>query len=203
MWPFKSKYEKLKRDDVVNAICNLQKQEDELEAAIVARTKEIDKLLAKGKKEKNRELKLFYAKKITDLREENQTDVQRGMYILYNMKLLRKLKNTIDDNNFYIRTGNASLGNLLSDQKGLAAFLNKALNTKIKSEQILTDADDTWKEVQSGYTENSRIYGVGEHDDELLAMFETQEQLDDELGSSVKDEDADGGKDADGSGDIA
>ncbi|MCD7728937.1 MAG: hypothetical protein LUI60_03395, partial [Clostridia bacterium] len=89
MWPFKSKYEKLKREDVVNAICELQKQESELEAGITARGKEIDKLLAKGKKEKNRDLKLFYAKKITDLKEENQADVQRGMYILYNMKLLR------------------------------------------------------------------------------------------------------------------
>ncbi|MCD7729425.1 MAG: hypothetical protein LUI60_05880, partial [Clostridia bacterium] len=116
-----------------------------------------------------------------------EADVQRGMYILYNMKLLRKLKNTIDDNNFFIKTGNASLGNLLSDQKGLAAFLNKALNTKVKSEQVLTDADDTWREVQSSYTENERIYGVGEHDDELLAMFETQEQLDDELKSSSSD----------------
>ncbi len=201
MWPFKSKYEKLKRDDVVNAICSLQKQEDELEAGITARSKEIDKLLAKGKKEKNRDLKLFYAKKITDLREENQADVQRGMYILYNMKLLRKLKNTIDDNNFYVKTGNASLGNLLSDQKGLAAFLNKALNTKVKSEQILTDADDTWKEVQSGYTENERIYGVGEYDDELLAMFETQEQLDDELKGSSDDK-TEEVPDADGSGQV-
>ncbi|MCD8040574.1 MAG: hypothetical protein LUD19_00415 [Clostridia bacterium] len=197
MWPFKSKYEKLKRDDVVNAICALQKQEDELEAGIAARAKEIDKLLAKGRKEKNRDLKLFYAKKITDLREENQTDVQRGMYLLYNMKLLKKLKNTIDDNNFYVKTGNASLGNLLSDQKGLAAFLNKALNTKVKSEQVLTDADDTWREVQSGYTVNERIYGVNDNDDELLAIFETQDQLDDELDISeekeeTKDTDADG-----------
>lgn len=189
MWPFKSKYDKLKREDVVDAICSLEKQEDDLEEAISSRAREIEELLAKGRKETNRELKLFYAKKITSMREENQTDVKRAMYLMYNMKLLRKLKSTIDDNEFFIKTGKVSLGNLLADQKGLAQFLNKALNTKVRSEQVLTDADDTWNEIQSGYEENERIYGVNEQDDELLAMFETGEQLDaemDELG--VKNE---------------
>ena len=189
MWPFKSKYEKLKREDVVEAICDLEKQENDLESAIVERARTIDELLEKGRKETNRELKLFYAKKITSLREENQTDVKRGMYLMYNMKLLRKLKSTIDDNEFFVRTGKVSLGNLLADQKGLAQFLNKALNTKVRSEQVLTDADDTWNEIQSGYEENERIYGVNEQDDELLAMFETGEQLDAEMGGlGVKNE---------------
>lgn len=182
MWPFKSKYDKLKREDVVDAICSLEKQEDDLEEAISSRAREIEELLAKGRKETNRELKLFYAKKITSMREENQTDVKRAMYLMYNMKLLRKLKSTIDDNEFFIKTGKVSLGNLLADQKGLAQFLNKALNTKVRSEQVLTDADDTWNEIQSGYEENERIYGVNEQDDELLAMFETGEQLDAEMG---------------------
>lgn len=196
MWPFKSKYEKLKREDVVEAICDLEKQENDLESAIVERARTIDELLEKGRKETNRELKLFYAKKITSLREENQTDVKRGMYLMYNMKLLRKLKSTIDDNEFFVRTGKVSLGNLLADQKGLAQFLNKALNTKVSSEQVLTEADDIWNEVQSGYEENERIYGVSEHDDELLAMFETGEQLDAEAGKEKQSSPADDKKQA-------
>ena len=193
MWPFKSKYDKLKREDVVDAICSLEKQEDDLEEAISSRAREIEELLAKGRKETNRELKLFYAKKITSMREENQTDVKRAMYLMYNMKLLSKLKSTIDDNEFFIKTGKVSLGNLLADQKGLAQFLNKALNTKVRSEQVLTDADDTWNEIQSGYEENERIYGVNEQDDELLAMFETGEQLDAEMGElGVKNEEKKG-----------
>ncbi len=196
MWPFRSKYDKLKREDVVEAICSLEKQESDLETAIEERARQIEELLKKGQKEKNRELKLFYAKKVTSLREENQTDVKRGMYLMYNMRLLRKLKTTIDDNNFYIKTGKISLGNLLSDQKGLAQFLNKALNTKVRSEQVLTDADDTWQEIQSGYTENERIYGVNENDDELLAMFETADQLEAE-GLSSAEGDAAGRAEAD------
>ena len=189
MWPFRSKYDKLKREDVVEAICNLEKQENDTEAAIEERARTIDELMEKGKKETNRELKLFYAKKITTLREENESDVRRAMYLMYNMKLLRKLKSTIDDNEFFIKTGKVALGNLLADQKGLAQFLNKALGTKVRSEQVLTDADDTWNEIQSGYEENERIYGVNDRDDELLAMFETGEQLDGEMQSSAKKED--------------
>ena len=188
MWPFKSKYDKLKREDVVNAICNLEKQENDLEEAIEERARAIEELLQKGRRETNRELKLFYAKKITSMREENQTDVRRAMYLMYNTKLLKKLKNTIDDNEFFMRTGKVSLGNLLFDQKGLAQFLNKALNTKVRSEQVLTDADDTWNEVQSGYEENERIYGVNEDDDKLLAMFETGEQLDSEMCADAEGE---------------
>ncbi len=199
MWPFKSKYDKLKREDVVEAICNLQKQEDELEKAIEERSKQIDKLLKKGQKEKNRDLKLFYAKKITNLREESQNDVKRGMYLMYNMRLLNKLKSSIDDNSFYVKTGKISLNNLLADQKGLAKFLNKTLNTRVRSEQILTDADDTWNEIQSGYTENEQIYGVNENDDELLAMFETADQLDKEGLSASPDAEDDGALNADGS----
>ena len=198
MWPFKSKFDKLKREDVVDAICNLEKQESDLESAIEERARTIEELLAKGRKESNRELKLFYAKKITTLREENQTDVQRAMYLMYNTKLLRKLKTTNDDNEFFVRTGKVSLGNLLADQKGLAQFLNKALGTKVRSEQVLTAADDTWNEVQSGYEANERIYGVNEHDDELLAMFETGEQLEGELqsdGAAEEQKQADAAKD--------
>lgn len=177
MWPFKSKYDKLKREEVVDAICTLEKQEADIESGIVDRAKKIEELLEKGKREKSREIRLFYAKKINDLKEENEADVKRGMYLLYNAKLLRKLKTAIDDNTFFANTGKVSLGNLLADQRGLAVFLNKALNTKVQGENVLTAADDTWMEVQSGYVENERIYGVAGHDDELLAMFETEEQL--------------------------
>lgn len=187
MWPFKSKYDKLKREDVVEAICDLEKQESDIETNMAARAKKIDELMAKGKKEKSREIRLFYAKKISDLKEENEADVKRGMYLLYNAKLLRRLKDSIDDNTFFANTGKASLGNLLKDQRGLAAFLNKALNTKVRAENVLTAADDTWQEIQGAYVENERIYGVGNHDDELLAMFETGEQLEDESNLSSAD----------------
>ena len=171
MWPFKSKFDKLKREDVVEAICTLEKQEADIETGITERAKQINDLMEKGRKEKSRELRLFYAKKINDLKEENESDVKRGMYLLYNVKLLRKLKTSIDDNTFFANTGKVSLGNLLADQRGLAVFLNKALNTRVQGENVLTAADEVEyntsfiKYVYSDAIYRARVYdGIGKPD---------------------------------------
>ncbi|MBR5191792.1 MAG: hypothetical protein IKW33_00085 [Clostridia bacterium] len=181
MWPFKSKYQKLKREDVVDSICQLEKQEADIEQGIIEKTKQIEDLMRKGKAEKNRDMQLFLAKKITMLKEEKEADIKRGMYLLYNIKLAKRLKDAIDDNQFIANTGKISMRNLLADQKGLAKFLNKALNTKVKDEQILTSADEIFNEIQDSYEANDNIYGVQKNDDALLAMFETEKGLDEDL----------------------
>ncbi len=183
MWPFKSKYDKLKREDVVAAIIDLEKQESDLEETIMSKIQQINDLMEKGKNEPNRDLKLFYAKKLNHLKEEKENDVKRGMYLLYNIRLMKKLKDAIDDNQFFVNAGKVSLGNLLGDQKGLAKFLNKALNTKVRAEDVLTSADETFAEIQGSYEENQTIYGVNDNDDQLLAIFETGSQLDEEVGA--------------------
>lgn len=173
MWPFKKdKFKSLKREEVVNAICELEKQEAEIEKGILEKTKQIDEYIKKGRVEKSPEIKLFYAKKVAHLQEEKKEDVNRGMYLLYNARLMSKLKNAIDDNSFYVNAGKVSLSNLLSDQKNLAKFLNKALNTKVQAEDVLTEADDTFNEVKGLYEENDKIYGVNSSDDDILALME-------------------------------
>ena len=174
MWPFtRNRYKNLKREDVVNAICELEKQENDIERSIEDKTKQIEVLMQKGRKEKSPELKLFYVKKISHLQEEKKECINRGMYLLYNSRLLNKLKTAIDDNSFYVNTGKISLSNLLKDQKNLAKFLNKALNTKVLAEDVLANADEAFAEVQGLYEENQKIYGVNTSDDDILALMET------------------------------
>jgi hypothetical protein len=151
----------------------LETQLAEIEQGIVTREKTIDDLMQKGRRETSRELKLFHAKRITHLREEKENLSKRGMYILYNVRLLNKLKDAIDEDNFVKVTAKVGLSDLLGDQKGLAKFLNRALNTKVRQEEVLTTADDLFNEVKAGYTENAAIYGASENDDNLLAVFET------------------------------
>ena len=55
----------------------------------------------------------------------------------------------------------------------LGKFLNKALNTKVLAEDVLTNADETFTEVQGLYEENQKIYGVNKSDDDILALMET------------------------------
>lgn len=175
---FKSKFDKLTREDVVDSICKLEKECDAIEKGIVEKQEHIQELTAKGKVEKNREIRLFYAKKINSLKGELEQDTQRAMYLMYNTQLLNKLKRAIDDNQFFKNTSKMALGSLLNDQVGLAKFLNKTLNTRVSAETVLTDADETFKEVESQYEKNDSIYGVGTNDDELLAVFEDAETAD-------------------------
>lgn len=107
--------------------------------------------MLKGKKEKSKDIKLLYAKRINSLKAEREDSVRRAMYLMYNIQLLNKLKTAIDDNQFFKKSANISLGNLLSDQKGLAKFLNKTLNIRIRSEDVLTSADETFKAVKESY----------------------------------------------------
>ena len=190
MWPFKSKYEKLKREEVVDAICQLEKESGELESEILGAQQKVDDLMAKGKNETSREMKLFIAKKINSVKAERERNIQRAMYLMYNIQLLEKLKRAIDDNQFFTNNSKLPLGKLLADQKGLAQFLNKALNTRISAEQVLTDADEVFKEIEESYDPNESIYGIGKEDDALLAMFETEEQINSEMGEKSEAESA-------------
>ena len=50
----------------------------------------------------------------------------------------------------------------------------------MSSEQTLTDADEIFKVTDEAYEVNDTIYGVNNNDDELLAMFEVQNTLEEE-----------------------
>lgn len=177
----RNKFEKLQREDVINAIIELENRETDLENSIFSKNKQIEEMMEKGRAEKNRDVQLFLAKKINFLKEEKEADTKRAMYLLYNIRLMKRLKEAIDDNSFVNNVGNVNINVLLKDQKGLAVFLNKALSNKIKAEDVLTSADEIFNEVSNSYEENQDIYGVKNQDDELLSMFEIGGEFDDAI----------------------
>ncbi len=165
-------FRKLKREDVIESIVKLEKQQQEIEDGIVDKEAHIQELLAKGKVEKSQEIRLMYAKKINYLKEQKTRDAKRGMYLTYNINMMNKLKDAMEDKEFFTTSSKIQLNKLLADQKGLAKYLNKALKVRIKEEDVLTNADETFNEVASMYEDNETIYGAGKTDDQLLAMFE-------------------------------
>ena len=174
------RFKKLKRDDVVESIIKLEKQQQEIEDGIVDKEAHIQELLAKGKKEKSQEIRLMYAKQINYLKEQKTRDAKRGMYLTYNINMMNKLKDAMEDKEFYANTGKIPINKLLGDQKALAKYLNKALNLRVKEEDVLTTSDDTFNEVAMQYDLNETIYGAGKNDDQLLAMFEEQDTAEQE-----------------------
>ena len=89
---FKSKFDKLTREDVVDAICRVEQESQDIETGLEEEQKDIDAFMEKGRKSTDRQLKLFYAKKINSLKAEREQDVRRAMYLMYNTQLLGKLK---------------------------------------------------------------------------------------------------------------
>ena len=174
---FKNKFEKLTRQDVVEAIINLENESAVIDKKLVESQSSIDEMMEKGKKEKSRDMKLYYAKRINALKEEIQANIKRVTYLMYNITLLNKLKNTIDDNDFFAKTSKINFNNLLADQKGLANFLNSALGNKVNAENVLTQASDIFDETNSLIEENQAIYGKNEKEDELLSIFELETEM--------------------------
>ena len=123
---------------------------------------------------------MLYAKKINFLKTQKERDAKRGMFLLYNIDQLNKLKTAIEDKTFYGDVSKDKINKLLQDPAGLSAYLNKALKTRIKTEENLTNADETFAAVDMQYDENEKIYGAGQNDDQLLAMFEETEAADSE-----------------------
>ena len=125
----RNKFKKLKREDVVNAIIDQTKQQEDLENGILQKSEEVERLLERGRKEKNRDVKLLCAKKVNTLQEEIQRDTKRAAFLLYNVKLLERLKAAVDDNRFIENTTKLPLNKLLCDQKALAQFCKTRCKT--------------------------------------------------------------------------
>lgn len=175
MFFFMSKFRSLKKKEVDDSIALLEKQEQIIEDQVAEKQEQIDFLLVKGRKEKSDDLRLLYAKKINHLKDEIKNNITKGSYLLYNIRLLEKLGEAIENKEFFLKNRKVSLGPLLKDQKNLAKFLNKALNTKIEAEEVMTSADEIFNEIQTSYESSNEIYGINKSDDEILAIFDLEE----------------------------
>ncbi|MDE6401373.1 MAG: hypothetical protein K2L54_02040, partial [Clostridiales bacterium] len=138
----RNKFKKLKREDVVNAIIEQTKQQEDLESGILQKSEEVERLLERGRKEKNRDVKLLCAKKVNTLQEEIKRDTKRAAFLLYNVKLLERLKSAVDDNRFIENTTKLPLNKLLCDQKALAQFLETSVQNRTAAESALVGADE-------------------------------------------------------------
>lgn len=181
MWPFKSKYEKLTREDINDAICKLEIESKKIDQAILDYGKQIDDITLLAKKEKTREVKINYIKKINFLKRRRDAVAKRNSYLLYNIELMEKLKMTIEDNQLIKLTNGMSLNKLLADQAGLRKFLMKSLNIKQQSEQSMVSTNESFESVEELHEEPNEIYGKSSSDDELLASFEKEEGIADTL----------------------
>ena len=173
---FRNRFDTLKREEVVDTICNLEREETLLEETINSQSEQIKKMLQEGKELENALQRTFLVKKITLLSEKRERAIRQAMYVLYNLRLSERLKDAIDDKALIERLSQMKSIKYFKDQKALALFLNDALNTKIKQEDILTEADDTFMAIKEMYSDNLQIYGISDiNEDSIMAFFEEKE----------------------------
>ena len=175
---FKNKFEKLTREEVIDTICSLERDEALAEESIALYTDKIKNMMDEGKNMKDILQRTLLVKKITLESEKRERAMRQAMYLLYNLRLSIRLKDAIDDKSLVDRLKSIRSIKYFKDQRALALFLNKALNTKIKEENVLTDADDTFKVIEEMFSSNKQIYGIADiNEDSLMAFFEEENTL--------------------------
>ena len=175
---FKNKFEKLTREEVIDTICSLERDEALAEESIALYTEKIKNMMDEGKGMKDILQRTLLVKKITLESEKRERAMRQAMYLLYNLRLSIRLKDAIDDKSLVDRLKSIRSIKYFKDQRALALFLNKALNTKIKEENVLTDADDTFKVIEEMFSSNKQIYGIADiNEDSLMAFFEEENTL--------------------------
>lgn len=180
MWPFKNKFEKLKESDVNNAIYELEQRCNKNNQDLMENETKIAELTVIAKREKIREVKLYYVKQICSYKNNRINIATRNTYILTNIELLQMLKNKIQDNDLIKFSNGIPLNKLLSNQKQLRGFLIKSLQKKGHSEQVIVNAIETFNDIDELSEKNSAIYGANKSNEELLAEFEREAQMEDD-----------------------
>lgn len=167
----------IEKDQIIDAIITLEREEMYIETQIKSLSTEMKLMIECGEELKDNYDKVFLAKKIMILNEEKIRAIKRAMLLLYNLKLAKRLRDVMEENDLVKFMTNLSYYDCLKDQKELAIYLNNALQTKTRVEDILTDADDAFVEVEKMFLENDKIYQITElSEDKLLAMFESNKE---------------------------
>lgn len=179
MWPFRNKFEKIKRSDVVESIIEIEKKQNDEIDAVNERNAQIAQLKKQGMKTHDRDMRLALAKKINRLLAENKQSAARVQYLNANISALTQLKNALDDRDFITNNTNMPLNALLNDTKMLRKFLASVNSKKMVGETGLVNALDVFEEAEEAYEGDERIYAASDDDDKLLAMFELDESNED------------------------
>ena len=175
----RNKFDKITRTEVVDSIIKLEKQQTDIVASVDSNNTEVTELMIKGKAEKDVNMRMFYAKKIENLRRNSDMAARRLQFVATNMSAMYQLKSAMDDREFLNSASNLSLNEMLTKPKELSKFLNSVNSQKMSSEDSLANVLDTFETAESGYIENDSIYGQSDSQQSIMAMFDEESISDD------------------------
>lgn len=173
----KTKIKNIDRQEIVNVICELEKRQDEILHNIESNKNSIQNLIYKGQREPNKTMQLIYAKKISSMQRESNRTMQRLNTIIAEIENYNQLLIIKDDYAFANETPSSGLRKLFANPGKLSTEVKKVHELRTRNEERLTKISDIFEEAEENYLPNEEIHGMSSDVNEIMAMFEHGQAL--------------------------
>lgn len=166
--PFKN----VKREEVVDAIIELEKKKDELSDDVFIREKQISDKMQRGKQSKSLSEKKLLANEIMMLQRQVKATQKRIIFVDKKIYVTGQVKLAIDDMDFANYNKKSSVGQMFKNNASLEKFLSNVVDAKTEADSELLEQIDMVDSIMDTYLEEDSLYGESEGVNNILSMME-------------------------------
>lgn len=174
----KNPFKKVKREEITQAILELEKKKDEYQDDIFIKEKYIKEKISQGKKAKTISEKKVLSSRVLALQNQVKAIQKKLSFMEKKIYLIEQVKLAIDDRDFNKYNQTTAIGKLLKDSNKLQSFLTEVVSDKELADRELLDQVDMVDNIMGSYQADDEIYGESEELDNIMALM--TEDIDDE-----------------------
>jgi len=162
----------IKREDVVDAIIELEKKKDELHDDIFIKEKQINQKLHRGKKSNSLTEKKLLANEVLMLQRQVKSSQKRVGFIDKKVYVTEQIKLAIDDMEFAEYNNKSTVGKLFKNNTQLERFLTDVVDMKTLADNDLLEQIDMVDSIMGTYESDDNLYGDSKEVNDILSMME-------------------------------
>lgn len=162
----------VKREDVVDAIIELEKKKDELQDDVFIREKQVSSKMQRGKHSKSLSEKKMLANEILMLQRQVKAAQKRIMFIDKKIYVTGQIKLAIDDKEFSDYNKKSTIGQIFANNASLEKFLTGVVDEKTFADEELNEQIDMVDSIMNTYMEDDNLYGESQDVNNILSMME-------------------------------
>lgn len=166
---------RIKRDDLVNRIVEIEQQQQDFVSKIEDNKSEIENIKCKFKSESLEAMKKAYCKKIMRLQRENESIAARMDTLDALLGNYNELKLNYDDYHMYSTEKKNNIDKLLEDTVRLTQQLNKVTSIVNEKREKIINTQDMFKETNEARLDFEGIDQMNNEENQLYAMLENEE----------------------------
>lgn len=162
----------IKREDVVDAIIELEKKKDELQDDIFIKEKQVNQKLHRGKKSASLSEKKLLANEVLMLQRQIKSSQKRVGFIDKKMYVTEQIKLAIDDMEFAEYNNKSTVGKLFKNNTQLERFLTDVVDMKTMADSELLEQIDLVDSIMGTYESEDSLYGDSQEVNDILSLME-------------------------------